>query len=58
MGERILAYTSHEPLQDLGLTRRQAEVLYWILHGKTNSQIAVMLRISVRTVIFSCLPNP
>lgn len=52
IGERILAYTSHEPLQDLGLTRRQAEVLYWILHGKTNSEIAVMLRISVRTVIF------
>lgn len=34
----------------LGLTPREAEVLYWIAQGKSNPDIAVILGASVRTV--------
>jgi DNA-binding NarL/FixJ family response regulator len=34
----------------LGLTPRQAEVLYWIAQGKTNGEIAIILGTSPRTV--------
>lgn len=34
----------------LGLTPRQAEVLYWIAQGKTNGETAVILGTSPRTV--------
>ncbi len=37
-------------LTALGLTPRQAEVLYWIAQGKTNGEIAVILGTSPRTV--------
>jgi len=33
-----------------GLTRREAEILKWIYHGKTNSEAAVILGISELTV--------
>lgn len=33
-----------------GLTRRQKEVLSWVTSGKTNSEIAIILGCSVRTV--------
>jgi DNA-binding CsgD family transcriptional regulator len=33
-----------------GLTRREAEILKWIYHGKTNSETAVILGISELTV--------
>ena len=48
--ERFLANTSPEPLESLGLTKRQAETLYWLIQGKSNAEIAVILRISRRTV--------
>jgi DNA-binding NarL/FixJ family response regulator len=32
------------------LTRREAEVLRWLTHGKTNPQIGAKLHISPRTV--------
>jgi DNA-binding CsgD family transcriptional regulator len=35
---------------ELGLTRRETEVLHWICEGKNNPEIAVLLRISPRTV--------
>ena len=38
------------PLESLGLTRRQAEVLAWLAHGKANSEIASILEISPSTV--------
>jgi DNA-binding response OmpR family regulator/DNA-binding CsgD family transcriptional regulator len=37
-------------LTALGLTPRQAEVLYWIAQGKTNAEIGVILGTSPRTI--------
>ncbi|HEX2861770.1 MAG TPA: DNA-binding response regulator [Lacunisphaera sp.] len=37
-------------LTKLGVTPRQAEVLYWISQGKTNAEIAIILGTSPRTV--------
>jgi DNA-binding NarL/FixJ family response regulator len=34
----------------LGLTAREAEVLYWIAEGKTNPEIAIILDSSINTV--------
>lgn len=34
----------------LGLTPRQAEVLYWIAQGKTNAETAIILGTSPRTI--------
>jgi DNA-binding CsgD family transcriptional regulator len=37
-------------LESLGLSKREAEVLYWIAEGKSNSELAVILGVSKRTV--------
>ncbi len=37
-------------LMQLGLTAREAEVLYWLAQGKSNPDIATILGTSVRTV--------
>ncbi len=37
-------------LMSLGLTARQAEVLFWIAQGKSNPDIALILNASVRTI--------
>lgn len=37
-------------LERLGLTRRQAEVLFWAAQGKTNGEIAKILAVGQRTV--------
>jgi DNA-binding CsgD family transcriptional regulator len=37
-------------LEPLGLTRREAEVLAWVIQGKTNLEIGVILETSRRTV--------
>lgn len=34
----------------LGLTRRETEVLLWVVAGKTNAEIGFILGISLRTV--------
>jgi DNA-binding CsgD family transcriptional regulator len=34
----------------LGLTEREAEVLYWITEGKTNPEIAIILKAAPETV--------
>jgi DNA-binding CsgD family transcriptional regulator len=39
-----------EPLQKLGLTRREAEVLLWASQGKSNGEIAIILASKVRTI--------
>ncbi len=43
-------FSSYEPLLQLGLTPRVAEVLLWVAQGKTNSDIATILGISESTV--------
>lgn len=48
--ERFLGAASPKPLEAIGLTGRQAEVLFWICQGKSNAEIAIILKISVRTV--------
>jgi DNA-binding CsgD family transcriptional regulator len=37
-------------LEKFGLSPREAEVLYWVTQGKSNSQVAAILNISPRTV--------
>jgi DNA-binding NarL/FixJ family response regulator len=39
-----------EALRTLGLTAREAEVLFWIAQGKTNPEIALILKTSPGTV--------
>ena len=41
---------SAKPLERLGLTPRQAEVLLWVAQGKTNKEIGSILGISADTV--------
>ncbi|HZT23821.1 MAG TPA: LuxR C-terminal-related transcriptional regulator [Verrucomicrobiae bacterium] len=41
---------SPQQLQSLGLTAREAEVSFWLLYGKSNPEIALIARMSVRTV--------
>lgn len=42
--------TAVSAFKKLGLTRREAEVLLWIVRGQSNAEIAVILRISPLTV--------
>jgi DNA-binding NarL/FixJ family response regulator len=37
-------------LEQLGLTPREAEVLFWVARGKTNDEIAIVLGIGLTTV--------
>jgi DNA-binding NarL/FixJ family response regulator len=48
--ERRTTPPTIEELVSLGLSRRQAEVLTWIVEGKTNGEIATILTMSERTV--------
>lgn len=41
---------SAQALESLGLTRREAEVLFWVAQGKTNPEVAIILGITPRTV--------
>lgn len=36
-------------MEALGLTRRQAQVAFWIAQGKTNDELAIILALSERT---------
>jgi DNA-binding CsgD family transcriptional regulator len=37
-------------LASLGLTKRESEILYWVMRGKTNIQISEILGVSPLTV--------
>lgn len=43
-------FTSSVPLEQLGLSPREAEVLLWVAQGKTNPEVASILGISEETV--------
>jgi DNA-binding CsgD family transcriptional regulator len=54
-GEARLILEEHRPnkppdFEKLGLTEREAEILFWIAEGKTDSSIALLCDISPRTV--------
>jgi DNA-binding CsgD family transcriptional regulator/PAS domain-containing protein len=42
---------SHRAILPLGLTRREADVMMWVVRGKTNTEIAAILGTSPYTVI-------
>lgn len=55
--EHLLRIVEHETMMDSGIlqaslpiTKREAEVLLWIAHGKTNREIAQILSLSPRTI--------
>ena len=48
--EQRLVQQGPQALLALGLTAREAEVLYWITEGKTNPEIAIILDASPDTV--------
>lgn len=43
-------YSSPEPLQNLGLTPREAEVLLWVAQGKSNAEIGLILGAAENTI--------
>jgi len=43
-------FSSHEPLQKLGITPREAEVLLWIAQGKSNGEIGAIIQATENTV--------
>jgi DNA-binding NarL/FixJ family response regulator len=49
-GEFRPDFTSSTPLEALGLTPREAEVLLWVAQGKANGDIATILATTVHTV--------
>lgn len=44
------SFESAKPLEKLGLTPREAEVLFWVAQGKSNPEIALILNSTVGTV--------
>lgn len=42
--------SSNQSIKSYGLTYREAEVLYWVAQGKTNSEAAVILKMAPGTV--------
>jgi len=48
--ERRAPVVASRSLQAVGLTEREADVLAWVGHGKRDSEIGTILRISPRTV--------
>jgi len=43
-------FESAKPLESLGLTVREAEVLLWVAQGKSNGDIAILLGMAEKTV--------
>jgi len=43
-------FESSKPLESLGLTPREAEVLLWVAQGKSNGSIAILLGMAEKTV--------
>jgi DNA-binding NarL/FixJ family response regulator len=49
-GEFRPDFSSHTPLETLGLTPREAEVLLWIAQGKTNAEVAILIGAADNTI--------
>src|SRR5262249_53727046 len=43
-------FETAKPLESLGLTPREAEVLLWVAQGKSNGDVAVILSMAEKTV--------
>ena len=43
-------FESSTPLESLGLTQREAQVLLWVSQGKSNGDIAIILEMAEKTV--------
>jgi DNA-binding NarL/FixJ family response regulator len=43
-------FDSSKPLESLGLTAREAEVLLWVAQGKSNGDISILLGMAEKTV--------
>ena len=43
-------YSSAKPLESIGLTEREAEVLLWVAQGKSNGDVAIILGMAEKTV--------
>jgi DNA-binding NarL/FixJ family response regulator len=43
-------FSSAKPLEPLGLTPKEAEVLLWVAQGKSNADIAIILGMAEKTV--------
>ncbi|HEX7652414.1 MAG TPA: LuxR C-terminal-related transcriptional regulator, partial [Verrucomicrobiae bacterium] len=43
-------YSSAVPLEKLGISPREAEILLWVAQGKSNYDVGVILNISAATV--------
>ena len=43
-------FSNPKPLETLGLTEREAEVLLWVAQGKSNADIAIILGMAEKTV--------
>lgn len=48
--EKLRVANSPARLLQLGLTAREAEVLYWVAHGKTNQDVAQILDTTIHTI--------
>lgn len=49
-GSYQVDFSSAAPLEKLGLSAREAEILLWVAQGKSNYETAVILNISAATV--------
>jgi DNA-binding NarL/FixJ family response regulator len=49
-GEFKPDFSSHAPLEHLGLSPREAEVLLWIAQGKSNADISILLHTAESTI--------
>ena len=43
-------FSSSAPLQSLGLSSREAEILLWVAQGKSNYEVGIILAVTVATV--------
>ncbi len=50
LAEHVLAAGTPARLLSLGLTAREAKVLFWATHGKSNAEVATILQKAPGTI--------